>query len=144
LNSFVAAAESLAQSSEPFEKLVLLLTREGPSGRNGLKRFLELKLGQLHGNEVFELTQIQLSPNQDRIHRDMLVLWLLEIQLAELAELRRNTTADETGNSSSTAETTQIQGQQEAEIRQLKDQLFCFLNRPIVFEVCSGHSRLKN
>jgi len=51
--SFVAAADALAQSDEPFEKLVLLLLKDGPSSRNGLKHFLELRLSRFQGNEVF-------------------------------------------------------------------------------------------
>lgn len=51
--SFVAAAEALAQSDEPFEKLVLLLLKDGPSSRNGLKHFLELRLSRFQGNEVY-------------------------------------------------------------------------------------------
>jgi hypothetical protein len=51
----VAAAESLAQSNEPFEKLVLLMLKDGPESRNGLKRFLELRLNQVQGYEVMQM-----------------------------------------------------------------------------------------
>jgi hypothetical protein len=83
--------------------------------------------------------------------RDMLVLWLLEIQLAELAELRQNVSTNEqpkgaATTSSSTTTTadeiqqqTEIEQQKEAEIRRLKEQLFCFLNRQIVFEAVSDN-----
>lgn len=44
--SYVAAAEILAESKSPFEEIVLkFVTNE--SARNGLKKFVELKLNQL-------------------------------------------------------------------------------------------------
>ena len=45
--SYVAAAELLAHSNEHFEVSVLTFLRGGSVSRNGLKRFLELKLGML-------------------------------------------------------------------------------------------------
>ncbi|CAD5212799.1 unnamed protein product [Bursaphelenchus okinawaensis] len=48
-NNFVAAAELLAQSTEPFENTVLKFLKNSNSrdSRNGLKRYLELKLEAL-------------------------------------------------------------------------------------------------
>ncbi|CAK5109451.1 unnamed protein product [Meloidogyne enterolobii] len=128
--NFVAAADALAQSDEPFEKLVLLLLKDGPSSRNGLKHFLELRLSRFQGNE-------------QRMHRDMLVLWLLDIQLSELAEHRQSVTSSTDAfiieGSSSGGPSSEVSDTREAQIRQLKDQIFCFLNRPIVFQAVSDN-----
>nr|CAD2179339.1 unnamed protein product [Meloidogyne enterolobii] len=128
--NFVAAADALAQSDEPFEKLVLLLLKDGPSSRNGLKHFLELRLSRFQGNE-------------QRMHRDMLVLWLLDIQLSELAEHRQSVTSSTDAfiieGGSSGGPSCEISDTREAQIRQLKDQIFCFLNRPIVFQAVSDN-----
>ena len=70
------------------------------------------------------------------MHRDMLVLWLLEIQLAELAELRKQSVCE------STAEKTENSDQKEAEISCLKNQLYCFLNRQIVFEALTDNQTI--
>uniref|UniRef100_A0A183BVJ8 Vacuolar protein sorting-associated protein 18 homolog n=1 Tax=Globodera pallida TaxID=36090 RepID=A0A183BVJ8_GLOPA len=156
--NFVAAAESLAQSDEPFERVVLHLLSAGTGARNGLKRFLELKLGHL---------PLPARANEDKMRRDMLVLWLLDIQLAELAELRRGvvTEGDECGggvwrkastpmvaSSSTTAPLAAFPSAvcsgpspqasvapMAAEIGRLKEQLQCFLNRPSVFDAVSDN-----
>lgn len=60
--SYVAAAEILAESSDSFETIVLKFLKSGAEGRNGLKRFLELKLNQLqHTNVCFCLFNFGLS-----------------------------------------------------------------------------------
>ncbi|KAL3097527.1 hypothetical protein niasHS_003975 [Heterodera schachtii] len=154
--NFVAAAESLAQSDKPFERVVLHLLTAGTSARNGLKRFLELKLGQI---------PMPARANKDKMRRDLLVLWLLEIQLAELAELRRGvaTESDECATSSvwrkisapaaatlplalpsaavgGGTPTQPAQGAPTAaEIGRLKEQLQCFLNRTPVFDAVSDN-----
>ncbi|KAI6179311.1 Glycogen debrancher [Aphelenchoides besseyi] len=75
-HEYCSAAEILAESVEPFENIVLkFLKVSSKESRNGLKRFLDLKL-----------TSVQ---NLNRVQRDILVIWLFEIQLSELAELRR-------------------------------------------------------
>ncbi|KAF7637076.1 Pep3_Vps18 domain-containing protein [Meloidogyne graminicola] len=131
--NFVAAAEALAHSDEPFEKLVLLLLKDGPSSRNGLKHFLELRLSRFQGNE-------------QRMHRDMLVLWLLDIQLSEIAEHRQSltTSLSDVFNEGIIGGITMLPSSdssdlREAQLRRLKDQLFCFLNRPIVFQSVSDN-----
>lgn len=73
------------------------------------------------------------------MHRDMLVLWLLEIQLAELAELRKQNACDNTTTTHSAEEKSENVGQNEAEIRCLKEQLYCFLNRQNVFEALTDN-----
>ncbi|VDO97642.1 unnamed protein product [Heligmosomoides polygyrus] len=74
--NFTAAAEILAQSTESFEAVVLKFMSAKDSKHLGLKTLLEKKLDGM------------LRP-EDRLRREMLVIWLLEIQLAELAEARR-------------------------------------------------------
>uniref|UniRef100_A0A0R3RHG7 Vacuolar protein sorting-associated protein 18 homolog n=1 Tax=Elaeophora elaphi TaxID=1147741 RepID=A0A0R3RHG7_9BILA len=75
--NFTAAAEILMESTDPFEVILLKFLSTKEDRRSGLKRFLELKLKTLTNAE-------------DKIRRDALVLWLLEVQLTEFAELRRN------------------------------------------------------
>ncbi|KAJ1350311.1 hypothetical protein KIN20_006075 [Parelaphostrongylus tenuis] len=74
--NFTAAAEILAQSTESFEAVVLKFMSTDEAHRLGLKTLLEKKLDTL-------------TRPEDRIRRDVLVIWLLEVQLAELAEARR-------------------------------------------------------
>ncbi|VDL69971.1 unnamed protein product [Nippostrongylus brasiliensis] len=74
--NFTAAAEILAQSTEAFESVVLKFMSADDSKHLGLKTLLEKKLDGMPRPE-------------DRLRREMLVVWLLEIQLAELAEARR-------------------------------------------------------
>ncbi|CAB3403720.1 unnamed protein product [Caenorhabditis bovis] len=74
--NYTAAAEILAQSSEPFESVVLKFLSNTDDRRMGLKTLLEKKLDRLNRHE-------------DRMKRDALVIWLLEVQLSELSELRR-------------------------------------------------------
>lgn len=73
----------------------------------------------------------------------MLVLWLLDIQLAELAEHRQSVTSSADvftiECSSSGGPSIEVSDTREAQIRQLKDQIFCFLNRPIVFQAVSDN-----
>ncbi|KAI1713361.1 pep3/Vps18/deep orange family domain-containing protein [Ditylenchus destructor] len=120
-NNYADAADILAESSEPFESIVLKFLKDGAASRNGLKRYLELKLKQMDQSE-------------DKIRRDILVIWLLEIQLGELAELRRN--------KSSNIHQNQLTGtltHREAEVEKLREELHCFLNRPIVTEAISAN-----
>lgn len=51
--SYVAAAELLVQSTEPFEAIVLKFLKHGACARNGLKRYLELKLSKMINSGVF-------------------------------------------------------------------------------------------
>ncbi|CAJ0932013.1 unnamed protein product, partial [Mesorhabditis belari] len=105
--NYIAAAEILAHSSEPFETVVLRFLSTEEDRRTGLKTFLEKKLQQYQGAE-------------DRIKREALTIWLLEVQLEELAESRRSggdTEGDRT--------------------RQLTKQLQGFLTRKSVLEFVS-------
>lgn len=56
--SYVAAAELLALSADTFESLVLKFLRPAKSSRNGLKRFLELKLNQLISNATPQSNEV--------------------------------------------------------------------------------------
>ena len=83
---------------------------------------------------------------QQRMHRDMLVLWLLDIQLSELAEHRQCVTSGSSSNDAFNIESNsggvpslEVSAAREAQIRRLRDQLFCFLNRPIVFQAVSDN-----
>uniref|UniRef100_A0A0K0DMH5 Vacuolar protein sorting-associated protein 18 homolog n=1 Tax=Angiostrongylus cantonensis TaxID=6313 RepID=A0A0K0DMH5_ANGCA len=76
-NSFTAAAEILAQSTESFEAVVLKFMSTDEPHRLGLKTLLEKKLDSM-------------TRPEDRIRRDVLIIWLLEVHLAELAEARRD------------------------------------------------------
>lgn len=76
LSSFTAAAEILAQSSEPFESVVLKFLTNSSERKMGLKTLLDKKLERL-------------TRHEDKIRRDALVMWLLNVQLEELAEMRR-------------------------------------------------------
>ncbi|KAF1764556.1 hypothetical protein GCK72_004505 [Caenorhabditis remanei] len=73
---FTAAAEILAQSSEPFESVVLKFLTNSAERKMGLKTLLDKKLERL-------------TRHEDKIRRDALVMWLLNVQLEELAEMRR-------------------------------------------------------
>uniref|UniRef100_A0A0R3PK95 Vacuolar protein sorting-associated protein 18 homolog n=1 Tax=Angiostrongylus costaricensis TaxID=334426 RepID=A0A0R3PK95_ANGCS len=75
--NFTAAAEILAQSTESFEAVVLKFMSTDEAHRLGLKTLLEKKLDSM-------------TRPEDRIRRDVLIIWLLEVQLAELAEARRD------------------------------------------------------
>ncbi|KAH7710425.1 Protein VPS-18, partial [Aphelenchoides avenae] len=121
--NFAAAAELLAQSTDPFENTVLMFLRDGTSkeGRMGLKRFLELKLNPMNRSE-------------DKIKRDILVIWLLEIQLGELAELRRSRNQ---AVASGQPEQSSMSTSRDAELKKLRHELSSFLNRPIVYESIS-------
>ncbi|KAK6733019.1 hypothetical protein RB195_017032 [Necator americanus] len=74
--NYTAAAEILAQSTEAFEAVVLKFMANDDARRLGLKTLLEKKLDSMQRPE-------------DRIRRDVLVVWLLDVQLCELADLRR-------------------------------------------------------
>ncbi|EGT38222.1 hypothetical protein CAEBREN_16288 [Caenorhabditis brenneri] len=74
--NFTAAAEILAQSSEPFESVVLKFLTNSSERKMGLKTLLDKKLERL-------------TAPDDKIRRDALVMWLLNVQLEELAEMRR-------------------------------------------------------
>jgi hypothetical protein len=69
------------------------------------------------------------------VQRDILIIWLLEIQLSELAELRRNAA----GNESKDEE--QAPGfsysHKGSQIKRLREELFRFLDRQIVTESIS-------
>uniref|UniRef100_A0A914ECY7 Vacuolar protein sorting-associated protein 18 homolog n=1 Tax=Acrobeloides nanus TaxID=290746 RepID=A0A914ECY7_9BILA len=116
-NNYVAAAELLAESTEPFESTVLkFLKQNSRESRNGLKRYLELKLNKM-------------ARSEDKLRRDILVTWLLELQLSELAELRRSSTRDSMNGES---RQTTIN---ESDVNKLREELYCFLNRSIVNEM---------
>ncbi|CAJ0586797.1 unnamed protein product, partial [Mesorhabditis spiculigera] len=107
--NYIAAAEILAYSSEPFETLVLRFLSTDDDRRTGLKTLLEKRLEQY-------------SRPEERIKRDALILWLLEVQLEELAESRRGS-ADAEGERA----------------HQLTKQLISFLNRKVVFEFIAAN-----
>jgi hypothetical protein len=68
---------------------------------------------------------------QDKTRRDMLVLWLLDIQLTELAELRRG--------ANSRNDTNTAPRFSEVEYRQLREIFHSFLNRETVHVNCDIH-----
>uniref|UniRef100_A0A1I7V0X9 Vacuolar protein sorting-associated protein 18 homolog n=1 Tax=Caenorhabditis tropicalis TaxID=1561998 RepID=A0A1I7V0X9_9PELO len=74
--NYTAAAEILAQSSEPFESVVLKFLTNSSERKMGLKTLLDKKLERL-------------TRHEDKMRRDALVMWLLNVQLEELAEMRR-------------------------------------------------------
>ncbi|CAD6192203.1 unnamed protein product [Caenorhabditis auriculariae] len=100
--NFTAAAEILAQSNEPFESIVLKFLSIQENRKMGLKTLLDKKLERMNRPE-------------DRMKRDALVIWLLEVQLTELAELRRCK-------------------DKEAEVRDVVDHVQRFLMRKNVFD----------
>ncbi|VDN58163.1 unnamed protein product [Dracunculus medinensis] len=121
--NYTAAAEVLAESNEPFEVIVLKFLSITDDRRNGLKRFLDLKLNSMNTRE-------------GKARRDATVLWLLEVQLSELAELKRmekppslNSKAETIGNLSSS----------EVHLRNVRQQLELFLARPIVLDAVESH-----
>ncbi|KAI6184393.1 Vacuolar protein sorting-associated protein 18-like protein [Aphelenchoides bicaudatus] len=119
---FVEAAELLAKSDEPFENTVMkFLKFNSRESRNGLKSYLDLRLS---------------SPSKpSRVQRDILIIWLLEIQLSELAELRRNAAGNEPTNDETSGNFSFAQkGNQ---IKRLREELFRFLDRHIVTESIS-------
>uniref|UniRef100_A0A915DBF1 Vacuolar protein sorting-associated protein 18 homolog n=1 Tax=Ditylenchus dipsaci TaxID=166011 RepID=A0A915DBF1_9BILA len=124
--NYEAAAELLALSLEPFEAIVLKFLKDGSASRNGLKRYLELKLNKMDRSE-------------DKVRRDILVIWLLEIQLGELAELRRNHSQEEdvldgVGSGASNPSSKDTITARASEVKKLREELYCFLNRSIVNE----------
>ncbi|EJW80559.1 hypothetical protein WUBG_08532, partial [Wuchereria bancrofti] len=115
--NFIAAAEVLAESTEPFEVILLRFLSAKEDRRNGLKRFLELKLKSL-------------SNTEDKIQRDALVLWLLEVQLTEFAELRRDGKQARLEGTELASEGTNI----EQQIKNMRQQIELFLARSVVLE----------
>ncbi|KAM3719172.1 Vacuolar protein sorting-associated protein [Dirofilaria immitis] len=113
--NFTAAAEILTESTDPFEVILLKFLSAKEDRRNGLKRFLEFKLKSL-------------SNTKDKIQRDVLVLWLLEVQLTELAELRRNGKRRQLEGTDLTREQTTI----EQQIKNMRQQIELFLTRSVV------------
>ncbi|MCP9261916.1 BMA-VPS-18 [Dirofilaria immitis] len=109
------AAEILTESTDPFEVILLKFLSAKEDRRNGLKRFLEFKLKSL-------------SNTKDKIQRDVLVLWLLEVQLTELAELRRNGKRRQLEGTDLTREQTTI----EQQIKNMRQQIELFLTRSVV------------
>ncbi|CAD5212801.1 unnamed protein product [Bursaphelenchus okinawaensis] len=63
---------------------------------------------------------------KDKIKRDILVIWLLEVQLSELAELRRSTSKQD--------QEVSLAGHKEHLAKKLREELCCFLNRTVVYE----------
>ncbi|VDK72328.1 unnamed protein product [Onchocerca ochengi] len=115
LFSFTAAAEVLIESTDPFEVILLKFLSAKENRRNGLKRFLELKLKSL-------------SNAEEKIRRDTLVLWLLEVQLTEFAELRRHGRRVQLEETDLANEQTTI----EQQIKNMRQQIEQFLTRSIV------------
>ncbi|PAV90614.1 hypothetical protein WR25_12186 [Diploscapter pachys] len=76
--NYTAAAEILSESTESFETIVLKFLSTDGERRGGLKLLLENKLVKCNSS----------SP-EERMKRDAIVLWLLEEQLTELSELRK-------------------------------------------------------
>lgn len=74
--NYGAAAEILANSSESFETLVLRLIIDDDSKKTGLRTLLDKKLEQLREND-------------DKMKKDTLFMWLLEMQLSELGDARK-------------------------------------------------------
>ncbi|GMS84314.1 hypothetical protein PENTCL1PPCAC_6489 [Pristionchus entomophagus] len=74
--NYGAAAEILANSSESFETLVLRLIIDDDKKKTGLRTLLDKKLEQLREND-------------DKMKKDSLFMWLLEMQLSELGEARK-------------------------------------------------------
>ncbi|CAD5217956.1 unnamed protein product [Bursaphelenchus xylophilus] len=66
--------------------------------------------------------------NKDKVKRDILVIWLLEVQLSELAELRRSASKQDQEGPTSPI------GHKEQLAKKLREELFCFLNRTVVYE----------
>uniref|UniRef100_A0A915PH72 Vacuolar protein sorting-associated protein 18 homolog n=1 Tax=Setaria digitata TaxID=48799 RepID=A0A915PH72_9BILA len=113
--NFTGAAEVLTESTDPFEVTLLKFLSTKEDRRSGLKRFLELKLNSL-------------SEKEDKIRRDVLVLWLLEVHLAEFAELRRNGKQAELEGAGSATEATPA----EQKVKNMRQQIELFLARSIV------------
>uniref|UniRef100_A0A8R1TK58 Vacuolar protein sorting-associated protein 18 homolog n=1 Tax=Onchocerca volvulus TaxID=6282 RepID=A0A8R1TK58_ONCVO len=113
--NFTAAAEVLIESTDPFEVILLKFLSAKENRRNGLKRFLELKLKSL-------------SNAEEKIRRDTLVLWLLEVQLTEFAELRRHGRRVQLEETDLANEQTTI----EQQIKNMRQQIEQFLTRSIV------------
>uniref|UniRef100_A0A9J2Q1C6 Vacuolar protein sorting-associated protein 18 homolog n=1 Tax=Ascaris lumbricoides TaxID=6252 RepID=A0A9J2Q1C6_ASCLU len=116
---YIAAAELLAQSSDPFEISVLNFLSTVDDRRDGLKRFLDLQLNKMTASE-------------DMVRRDALVFWLLDVQLTELAELRqsgarRSTLEPEMGQAG-------VMTPAEIQLKNVRQQLELFFERPLVAE----------
>ena len=121
--NFVGAAELLAKSDEPFEATVMkFLKYNSRESRNGLKSYLELKLNAIN--------------KMSRVQRDILIIWLLEIQLSELAELRRNAANKESTDDGEQTPSFSF-SQKGSQIKKLREELYCFVNRQIVTESIS-------
>ncbi|VDN01709.1 unnamed protein product [Thelazia callipaeda] len=113
--NFSAAAEVLIESTDPFEVTLLKFLSIKEDRRVGLKRYLELKLNSM-------------SLSEDKIRRDILVIWLLEVQLTEFAELRRHGKQTQLEISNLSAEAAVV----EQRIKNMRQQIELFLGRPIV------------
>ncbi|CAI4232864.1 unnamed protein product [Auanema sp. JU1783] len=100
--NFVAAALALNQSNEPFETVVSKLLSADDGKQLGLQTFLEQRL-------------MLLSTPEDKMKRDVLVMWILDVQLSQMAKLRR-----ESGSAD--------------EIRESYDHLERFLNKKLIHE----------
>ncbi|KAK0411582.1 hypothetical protein QR680_005727 [Steinernema hermaphroditum] len=112
---YEAAARTLISSAEPFESILLKFTTAGADGRNGLKLLLELKLKDM-----------QVITSEDKKRRDLLVCWLVQLFLSEMAETKRLATDVQIQDSP--------ERQPERSLKQLRDQLFVFLNNRAVRE----------
>ncbi|OZC11254.1 hypothetical protein X798_01670 [Onchocerca flexuosa] len=132
--NFTAAAEVLLESTDPFEVILLKFLSAKEDRRSGLKRFLELKLKSL-------------SNAEDKIRRDILVLWLLEVQLTEFAELRRNGRRMQLEGTDLASEQTTF----EQQIKNMRQQIEQFLthstvlaavevNRDAVYRLITSHA----
>ncbi|VDO39217.1 unnamed protein product [Onchocerca flexuosa] len=132
--NFTAAAEVLIESTDPFEVILLKFLSAKEDRRSGLKRFLELKLKSL-------------SNAEDKIRRDILVLWLLEVQLTEFAELRRNGRRMQLEGTDLASEQTTF----EQQIKNMRQQIEQFLthstvlaavevNRDAVYRLITSHA----
>lgn len=76
---------------------------------------------------------------QDKIRRDALVLWLLEVQLTEFAELRRNGKQVRLEGTESASEETPI----EQQIKNMRQQIELFLARSVVLVSIALKTSLK-
>uniref|UniRef100_A0A0N5ALM7 Vacuolar protein sorting-associated protein 18 homolog n=1 Tax=Syphacia muris TaxID=451379 RepID=A0A0N5ALM7_9BILA len=123
--NYVGAAELLAESPGSFEVIVSRFLSTIDDRRSGLKRFLELQFGNLSDNS-----------SRDRIRRCVLVLWLIEVQLTELAELRLMS------GPKVSSETTMVQvtNERDTKIYSVKKAFEQFLSSPVILE-CINESR---
>uniref|UniRef100_A0A1I8AWU2 Vacuolar protein sorting-associated protein 18 homolog n=1 Tax=Steinernema glaseri TaxID=37863 RepID=A0A1I8AWU2_9BILA len=107
--NYEAAARTLISSAESFESILLKFTSAGSAGRNGLKLLLELKLKEM-----------DIVTSEDKKRRDLLICWLVQLFLSEMAEARR------VGLDAAPLDSPERHP--EKNVRQLRDQLFVFLN----------------